>query len=863
MRSASSPSPISPRPVTLSMCQLTTDQLSGTVYSPPITLWMEPQKPLHTLDIVAVSEPSELLLSGCVPYIIFDRSSVRVEDQGVYFDSKSGWNQEHYGVRKALVTYSRSRDLLIEDPRIKWVFSLKGLQHGYVCRSSKMSVKPGNGEDEEGNGGKQSWPVQTNRYGFILGNGEIDSDVPCPESVRHRESKWLSLMTQWEQVMEKKSNKVKSQCQKGIPASVRAKCWPLLCGAKNRKDNNRVLYKRLVEAQDLQGWTDIIKRDTDRQFPFHEMFQSSEGHGQKDLLEVLRAYTQYRPDEGYCQAQGPVAAVLLMNMPAQDAFWCLAQISELFLPGYYSPLLEGVLFDAAVLSSVLKKLCPTAHKHMQNQGVEPLMFATDWLMCLYSRHLPFNTLLRVWDLFFCYGVRVLFQVAVVLVHRCLGEARQRRECEGQMETLERLRGVKQNILNEQADAFIHEVCSVPLSLTELRKQTEKEMEKWKRERPNSNFDPRGRCHGHQMAWERTQEKQKGREQQKKNLVVTVMRSHSSLSPLVRKKWRKQRSNTNIEEWDGGGKNFLEESDFQENRRRSMCGLVGEKKGNWDSVLPQHMSKIDNKPCKISLEESYSLERKQRKDELENDSREKEKDNGQMGTYATGNPTEEKRDLQMGLDEHTVKMTTTLQTCNKKALFEQGSENRKQEVHSGSNIQKDEIHTEICMDAQGRLVKPIVPELENTPQEQRHPPQQEQLTDLPIELRTEDNVETLHSVEILKEPDKEEGIDQDLGNTNAIAEPSKTSEESDNKEDTVELRDCNLCSDVCVEGDVKVISRFSPQSKQGSVPSIRLPDLTESQDRENNMIVIFSAIKDLMTCNKVNWKTDYKKKALLH
>lgn len=64
---------------------------------------------------------------------------------------------------------------------------------------------------------------------------------------------------------------------------------------------------------------------------------------------------------------------------------------------------EGVLFDAAVLFSVLKRTCPAAYKHMQRQGVEPLMFATDWLMCLYSRHLPFNTLLRVWDLFFCNG----------------------------------------------------------------------------------------------------------------------------------------------------------------------------------------------------------------------------------------------------------------------------------------------------------------------------------------------------------------------------------------------------------------------------------------------------------------------------
>ncbi len=32
---------------------------------------------------------------------------------------------------------------------------------------------------------------------------------------------------------------------------------------------------------------------------------------------MLKAYTVYRPDEGYCQAQAPIAAVLLMHMPAE------------------------------------------------------------------------------------------------------------------------------------------------------------------------------------------------------------------------------------------------------------------------------------------------------------------------------------------------------------------------------------------------------------------------------------------------------------------------------------------------------------------------------------------------------------------
>lgn len=54
------------------------------------------------------------------------------------------------------------------------------------------------------------------------------------------------------------------------------------------------------------------------------------------------------------------------------------------------------------------------------------------------------------------GVRVLFQVAVVLVRRAFGRQDQRDECEGQIETLERLRGIKAQVPQED-DSFIEEV----------------------------------------------------------------------------------------------------------------------------------------------------------------------------------------------------------------------------------------------------------------------------------------------------------------------------------------------------------------------------------------------------------------------
>ncbi|XP_016426422.1 probable WRKY transcription factor protein 1 [Sinocyclocheilus rhinocerous] len=694
-----------------------------------------------------------------------------------------------------------------------------------------MSVKPDDSKDEEGTHGPEVTVVETNRFGFILGNGETDRDGPCPELVRHRESKWLSLMTQWEQVMEKKSNKVKGQCQKGIPASVRAKGWPLLCGAKDRKEKNDKLYERLVKAPDHQGWTDIIKRDTDRQFPFHEMFQSKDGHGQKDLLEVLKAYTQYRPDEGYCQAQGPVAAVLLMNMPAEEAFWCLVQISDLYLPGYYSPLLEGVLFDAAFLSSIFKKLCPAAHKHLQNQGVEPLMFATDWLMCLYSRHLPFDTLLRVWDLFFCYGVRVLFQVAVVLVRRCLGEGRLRKECDGQMETLERLRGVKQRVQHEQADAFIHEVCSVSLSLADLQKQTEKELERWKKERPNSTFDPRGRCHGYRMVWERAQDKpkeQEKKERPKGSLTLPLTRSHSSLSPLVlRKKWRKRSSKTDTEEWDAGGRNFsrsvMEESDDEEVRRRSVCGIIGEQRAKRDRLADELCSHKDhNTHPKISVVVSSSIDcdvfekehtetsLNQEKDHLETtrgdekertagcvveesiqthhhiqdtnqdaqstetqghqdeQNIEKDKNQDDQNTEAPTNQNEQNTDKQTCQDEQTVETERILEPCEESTSQEEDiqTEHCKQEEETEDRLPNTIMTLENEENIPEKEVQIHVVQEEERSQtsgdqheEQEHSERQKE--DLFINTAIEEDEETRLIGENHTDADKEEGIQQEF------------------------------------------------------------------------------------------------------
>lgn len=97
------------------------------------------------------------------------------------------------------------------------------------------------------------------------------------------------------------------QCRKGIPSALRARCWPLLCGAQMCQKNNPSTYQvrkwadsvppllrvpgalsphppscllqELAVAPGDPQWMETIGRDLHRQFPLHEMFVSPQGHG--------------------------------------------------------------------------------------------------------------------------------------------------------------------------------------------------------------------------------------------------------------------------------------------------------------------------------------------------------------------------------------------------------------------------------------------------------------------------------------------------------------------------------------------------------------------------------------------------------
>lgn len=344
---------------------------------------------------------------------------------------------------------------------------------------------------------------QADRYGFIGGNsGELRLCQPSADLIRQREMKWVEMTLHWEKTMSRRYKKVKIQCRKGIPSALRARCWPLLCGAQMCQKNNPGTYQELAAAPGDPQWMETIGRDLHRQFPLHEMFVSPQGHGQQGLLQVLKAYTLYRPEQGYCQAQGPVAAVLLMHLPPEEAFWCLVQICEVYLPGYYGPHMEAVQLDAEVFMVLLRRLLPRVHKHLQQVGVGPLLYLPEWFLCLFTRSLPFPTVLRVWDAFLSEGAKVLFRVGLTLMRLALGTVEQRTACPGLLETLGALRAIPPTQLQEEI--FMSQVHSVTLSERDLQREIRIQLAQLSKSLPGPAPLPQARLPGAQAIFESQQ-----------------------------------------------------------------------------------------------------------------------------------------------------------------------------------------------------------------------------------------------------------------------------------------------------------------------------------------------------------------------
>ena len=83
------------------------------------------------------------------------------------------------------------------------------------------------------------------------------------------------------------------------------------------------------------------------------------------LRRVLVAFSWYDPVVGYCQGLNRLAAIALLFLEEEDAFWCLVAIVQHLLPqDYYSRTLLGSQTDQRVLNDLLRTRSLKLSEHL-------------------------------------------------------------------------------------------------------------------------------------------------------------------------------------------------------------------------------------------------------------------------------------------------------------------------------------------------------------------------------------------------------------------------------------------------------------------------------------------------------------------
>ena len=187
------------------------------------------------------------------------------------------------------------------------------------------------------------------------------------------------------------------------------------------------------------------------------------------LFNVLKAYAAHNQETGYCQGQGPIAALLLMHMPEEDSFWTLIQISDVYLKGYFKPGLEALLVDGKLLECLFKRENKFVHDRLVELEISSEFYTTEWLMCIYVRTLPWCTVLRIFDMFICEGKLVLIKVGLYLMRAIFSDRKMfvKMYKEGMYEVLNMFKNkIPLNALKEEN--LVKEICDMKLTDEDLK-----------------------------------------------------------------------------------------------------------------------------------------------------------------------------------------------------------------------------------------------------------------------------------------------------------------------------------------------------------------------------------------------------------
>ncbi|AOW01578.1 rab-GTPase-TBC domain-domain-containing protein [Yarrowia lipolytica] len=209
----------------------------------------------------------------------------------------------------------------------------------------------------------------------------------------------------------------------GVPPALRGDIWKSMaytsggdCGSSEDIASLKYLYDSL--ANEWTPYVKIIGRDLHRTFPEIDLFREQEGKGQIMMGKVLRAYSAYDMQVGYCQGLTFLVGPLLLHMDDCDAFCVLVKLLENYdLRSMFAADMAGLHLKMFQFESLLEQQLPEIHAHLKSLNINTI-YASQWFMSLFAVTCPLPMLVRIYDLMFLEGVtETLMRTAMAILKR--------------------------------------------------------------------------------------------------------------------------------------------------------------------------------------------------------------------------------------------------------------------------------------------------------------------------------------------------------------------------------------------------------------------------------------------------------------
>ncbi|CAI5639009.1 unnamed protein product [Oreochromis niloticus] len=198
---------------------------------------------------------------------------------------------------------------------------------------------------------------------------------------------WGRIVNEWEEVRKKKEKQLKDLVRKGIPHHFRAIVWQLLCNAQNMpiKDQYSELLKMTSPCEKL------IRRDIARTYPEHEFFKEKDSLGQEVLFNV-------------------------MKMPEEEAFCVFVKLMQDYrLRELFKPSMAELGLCMYQFEYMIQEQLPELHIHFQAQSFHTSMYASSWFLTIFLTSFPLPVATRIFDIFMCEGLEIVFRVGLAIL----------------------------------------------------------------------------------------------------------------------------------------------------------------------------------------------------------------------------------------------------------------------------------------------------------------------------------------------------------------------------------------------------------------------------------------------------------------